>query len=233
MDVLDPAWKNDAEFCHKLQDNLKRIILNQEPEAKEVVACAIPKTKKDITPTKKDLYFPRLISSKWNNDAVGIHRFVKLPNECNNNNTFVREPITAMPQLKVRMAAGIDPLDYPCNADIKHRAFGFCFKGPAITQNDLEKTPNIKEAYGVELDNIHYVCIVCFNKASRRFHALSTYPYAIGLLPCSTIPEFVPGSDHHISVYKQFISTDDPILEMLKRPSANKWKWHSSFMQPE
>ena len=59
MDVLDPAWKNDAEFCHKLQDNLKRIILNQEPEAKEVVACAIPKTKKGYHAYKKGSLFPK------------------------------------------------------------------------------------------------------------------------------------------------------------------------------
>ena len=232
MDSLNPEWKKDVELCRRVQDNLKSIILNQGPE--EVVDCAIPRTyaKKEIAPAKKDLYFPKLISSKWMHDVVGIHRFMQLTDEWSNN-AILPEPNMEMRQLKVRMAEGIDPRDYPCNADIKHRAFGFCFKGPAITQNDLEKTPNIKEAYGVEHGGIHYVIVVCFNKASRRFNALSTYPYVLGLLPHTTMPEFIPGSDHHISVYKPFISTDDPILERVKRPSAGKWKWHSSFMQPE
>ena len=222
MDILDPDWKRDTEFCRQLQDNLKNSILNQAPEVEES-EYAIPK--------KKELFFPKLISSLWQNTSSIVHRFIVLVK--NSDDIPLREPITEMPQLKVQMAAGLDPIDYPCNSDIKHRVFGFCFKGPALTVYDLQRTPNIKEAYGVEHEGIQYICIVCFRHASRRLHAFSTLPYTIGLLPCTVIPEVVPGSNHHISIYKPFISTDDPILEMLKRPSAYKWKWHSGLMRSE
>ena len=222
MDILDPEWKRDTEFCRQLQDNLKNSILNQGPEAEEI-EYAVPK--------KRELCFPKLISSFWQNNLSAVHRFIVLVKD--SNDVPLREPMTEMPQLKVQMAAGLDPQDYPCNADMKHRVFGFCFKGPALTVYDLQRTPNIKEAYGVEHEGIHYICIVCFRHASRRFHAFSTLPYTIGLLPCTVIPEVVPGSSHHISLYKPFISTDDPILEKLKRPSAYKWQWHSSLMRSE
>ena len=220
MDSLNPDWKRDIELCRRVQDNLESSLLQPSGEGRA------PRAQ-----DKKELYFPKLISSYWDNQQAAVHRFVQLPRE--SSSTTVGEPITLMPQLKVKMADGLDPVDYPPNADQKHRVFGFCFKGPALTEYDLERTPYIKEAYGVEIDGVHYVCIVCFRHAHRRLSAISTIPYSIGLLPSTVLPELVPNSNHHISVYKPYMSTDDPILEKLKRPSATKWKWHSSLMAVE
>ena len=219
MDSLNPEWKKDVELCRRVQDNLECSLLQSSGEVERSTPRA---------PKKKELYFPKLISSYWDNQKPAVHRFMQLQK---GSNAIMQEPNTAMPQLKVKMADGLDPVDYPPKADLKHRVFGFCYKGPALTEYDLERTPYIKEAYGVELDGLHYVCIVCFRHASRRISTISTMLYSIGLLSCSAIPQLV--NDHHISVYKPYLTTGDPILEKLKRPSASKWKWHSSLFVDE
>jgi hypothetical protein len=38
----------------------------------------------------------------------------------------------------------------------------------------------------------------------------------------------IPGRDYQLAVYKTSIETDDPVLEALKRPSMDKWFWHSA-----
>ena len=54
------------------------------------------------------------------------------------------------------------------------------------------------------------------------------YTYTLGLIPSTVVPELIPGHSHHISVYKPAVGTDDPVLELLKRPSKDKWYWHSA-----
>ena len=178
-----------------------------------------------IVPQKQyDTFFSKLISTSWkNNHSPGVNLFRKLPKDENNN--VLREPSAAIQQLKVQTSSGLDPAIYPQYANLRYRAFGFCFKGPPITEWDLQRTTFIKEAYGVEHEGVHYVCIVFFKPT--RLCSFPTLPYFLGLLTCNAVPQLVPGSDHHISVYKTCTSTADPILEMLKRPSESKWYWHS------
>jgi len=167
--------------------------------------------------------FARLISACWRNDDSNVNRFIKLDNA---DNTLIWEPITLMPKLTVHFSAGTEN-DYVPSSEFKHRAFGFCFRGSAISENALRKSDFIKEAYGVEVGGVHYVCAVFFKSFGFRLSNASTLPYAFGLLPCTIMADLIPGRDYHLAVYMVATSTDDPVLDMLKRPSADKWHWHS------
>ena len=168
--------------------------------------------------------FARLISACWRNDDSNVNRFIKLDNA---DNTLIWEPITLMPKLTVRFSAGTEN-DYVPSSDFKHRAFGFCFRGSAISENALRKSDLIKEAYGVEVEGVHYVCVVFFKRSGGfQLSTASTLPYAYGLLPCTIMVDLIPGRDYHLAVYMVATSTDDPVLDMLKRPSADKWHWHA------
>ena len=137
-------------------------------------------------------------------------------------------PPLPMPNLSAGFSNGIDPGHYEDSGDLKHRAFGFCYKGPALSESVIAKATQIKELYGVKVNDIHYVCVICFQRNGRRFSTAAALPYAFGLLPHSITAELVPGCAHHVSVYKTSVKTDDPVLEMLTRPSMDKWFWHSS-----
>ena len=167
--------------------------------------------------------FARLISACWRNDDSNVNRFIKLDNA---DNMLIWEPITLMPKLTVHFSAGTDN-DYVPSSEFKHRAFGFCFRGSAISENALRKSYFIKEAYGVEVGGVHYVCAVFFKSFGFRLSNASTLPYAFGLLPCTIMADLIPGRDYHLAVYRVATSTDDPVLDMLKRPSADKWHWHA------
>ena len=173
----------------------------------------------------RDIVFSSLISSSWRNDQNGVNSFVKL--NCNNNDWLSWEPITAMPKLEVRYSAGVGN-NILLAPDFKHRVFGFCFRGPAISENTLQKSNIIKEAYGVEVDGVHYVCLICFKRFSLKLYAASILPYAIGLLQCTIAADLIPGRDYHLAAYRVDICSDDPVLEMLKRPYGDKWYWHST-----
>ena len=155
---------------------------------------------------------------------MGVNCLVKL--DSSYANSIVWEPITKMPELVVHSSTGELP-----GLDSKHRAFGFCFRGPAISEASLRKTEYIKEAYGVEVDGVHHVCIVLFQSTGQRLSAFSALPYALGLLPCNIMADFISGRDYHLAVYKALVSTDDPVLRVLKSPSSGKWFWHSSSVR--
>ena len=108
------------------------------------------------------------------------------------------------------------------------RFFGFCYSGPPISENTLQKNKFIKEVYGVQVDGLHYVCFVLFKRSSIPGISVPTAPYAYGLLPSTIMADLIPGRDYRIAVYNTCVSNDDPVLEMLKRPSMDKWFWHSS-----
>jgi hypothetical protein len=171
----------------------------------------------------RDTIFAKLTSASWCNDDASINSFFKL----DNSSTVFWEPITVMPQLTVRFVADAEENNVP-GSDFKHRAFGFCYRGPAISQNSLQKSDFIKEAYGVEVGGVHYVCVVFFKRFGQPLITASTLPYAFGLLPCTIMTDLVPGRDYHLAVYKAGIRTDDPVLEMIKHPSNDKWYWHSA-----
>jgi hypothetical protein len=172
----------------------------------------------------RDTIFSKLISASWSNDDSRVNSFSKLNN---NNSWHPSEPITVMPQLTVHYA--VDAVEFlTTSPGVKHRSFGFCFKGPAISESVLRKTGFIKEAYGAEVGDVHYVCIVCFSRSGQRISDATTLPYALGLLPCTIMADLVPGRQYHLAVYKAGTSTDDPVLEKIKCPTIGKWYWHSS-----
>ena len=174
-------------------------------------------------------FFTRLVASKWANEVVGVNTFARLTVP---EGADPPPPSTRLrpPSLRAGVAheVGADEEDTDDDDDVRYRAFGFCYKGPALPPAAFARAPQLKEAYGVKVDDLHYVCVVCFNKHSRKLSLAPTLPYAGGPLPYDITPELVPGRQHHISAYKPFVSTDDPILEMLKRPSTEKWFWHSA-----
>jgi hypothetical protein len=177
-------------------------------------------------------FFTRLVASKWANEVVGVNTFTRLtvPEGADPppSSTRVRPPSL---RAGVAHEVGADEEDTDDDDDVRYRAFGFCYKGPALPPAAFARAPQLKEAYGVKVDDLHYVCVVCFNKHSRKLSLAPTLPYAGGPLPYDITPELVPGRQHHISAYKPFVSTDDPILEMLKRPSTEKWFWHSAGVE--
>ncbi len=152
----------------------------------------------------------------------GVHMFVKL-SDSGVTSSVVWEPITKMPELVVKLFSNELPV-----VDTKQRVFGFCYKGPAITETSLNKTDWIKEAYGVKEEGLQFVCIVLYKSASVLLSAVPTLPYALGLLPSTLVADTVAGHDYQLAVYRTGVSTDDPVLRMLKRPSTEKWMWHSS-----
>ena len=174
----------------------------------------------------RDTLFAKLVSSSWSNDIASVNCFVKLSSTNGESNVAPAE--SAVPQLKVQYSSGIGPNERYLYPDHKHRAFGFCYKGPALTESVLQESTHIKEAYGVEVGGLHYVGLILFKRAGRQFSFAAPLPYELGLLPCTITAEIIPDCDHHISVYKISVETNDPVLEMLKRPAANKWYWHSS-----
>jgi hypothetical protein len=133
---------------------------------------------------------------------------------------------TTMPKLLVNCEkiAGV-------SENFLHRSFGFCYKGqPMISDEKLQRSKqHIKEAYGVEGDDgVQYVCVVLFKRSGMPLSNASTLPYALGLLPTTVLAEKIQGRGYHLAVYKAGLETDDPVLKMLKRPSPDKWFWHSS-----
>ena len=177
----------------------------------------------------RDNIFPLLISASWDNERgdAGVNSFSKLTIN-DNHPDDVREPITLMPQLKSRLLAGPSTAAAMNDPTSTYRSFGLCYRGPAISTKTLEKGRFIKEAYGVEVDGVHYVCFICFKKCSRSLDLVSTTPYAFGVLPCTIVANMIPGRDYQLAIYKTSIETDDPVLETLKRPSMDKWFWHSA-----
>ena len=174
---------------------------------------------------ERDTLFSRLVSSAWNNDILSVNSFVKLsPTNSEPAVAFV----SAMPRLKIEFSTGISQADRNLISDLKHRPFGFCYKGPAIAETVFRQSTHIKEAYGVETDGVQYVVVVVFKKSGFQISDSAALPYELGLLPWSITAEIIPGCNHHISVYKISVSTDDFALEMVKCPSMNKWYWHSA-----
>jgi len=179
-----------------------------------------------IRMNSRDTVFARLVSDSWSNDDdAGVNIFSVLKSTDDDDAGVVFNDGGVNPELTIRYLAGASSQD---NTGFKHRSFGFCYTGPAVSENSLQKNRLIKEAYGVEYDGIQYLCVILFKKFGQRLDTVSTVPYAMGLLNSSTMVDLVPGRDYHIAVYKTANATDDPVLEMLKRPSMDKWFWHSA-----
>lgn len=175
----------------------------------------------------RDTIFALLMSASWDNEGdAGVNSFSRLTIYDNAND--VREPITLMPQLESRLLAGPSTAANDQNSNVTYRSFGICYRGPAISAKTLQKGHFVKEAYGVEVDGVHYVCFICFKRYGRYLDSVSTAPYAFGVLPCTIVADMIPGRDYQLAVYKTSIETDDPVLEALKRPSMDKWFWHSA-----
>jgi len=171
--------------------------------------------------------FALLMSTSWDNEGdAGVNSFSRLT--IYDNPDDVREPITLMPQLESRLLAGPSTAANDQNSNVTYRSFGICYRGPAISAKTLQKGHFIKEAYGVEVDGVHHVCFICFKRYGRYLDSISTAPYAFGVLPCTIVADMIPGRDYQLAVYKTSIETDDPVLEALKRPSMDKWFWHSA-----
>jgi hypothetical protein len=88
----------------------------------------------------------------------------------------------------------------------------------------------VKEAYGVEVNGAHYVCLILYQGHGRLLNTIASVPYAYGILPNNIIPELIgedPALSRHISAFKLLPSVEDPVLIMLKTPSMNKWKWYN------
>lgn len=116
----------------------------------------------------------------------------------------------------------------------KYRSFGFCYRGaPVVTRRTLEKSGHIKEAYGVEVGGVHYVCLIFFQGYQHRLASAGKIPYLYGVLPAAVVPDLIGGSDCHVSIYMAGVRTTDPILAMLKRPSDVKWRWHCAPATPK
>jgi hypothetical protein len=124
----------------------------------------------------------------------------------------------------LRVGKFIDNKDLPW----KYRAFGFCYEGPRLSEHSLTKTDKVKEAYGVTVDGVNYVCVVLFRRCCSYVRDMTNLPYALGLLPSTIMANKIPGRDYHLSLYEMHVETDDPVLEMIKRPSLDKWFWSSS-----
>jgi len=171
--------------------------------------------------------FHKMQCSKWSNSDYGVNLFVDLPDDA--DEIEQEEPEGPSPTLVARLASGVD-----CNPGIdnKFNILAFCYKGTRITKRALSKSKTIKDAFGVEVDGIHYVCIVLFKTRSRRMGSIGTVPYKSGILPKSIVPERIISSDPaqlcHVSVLNIFALTDDPVITMLKRPCQDKWKWHNA-----
>ena len=181
----------------------------------------------------KDALFSSLISVSWSNEEdndTGVNSFVRLKinNNIDDDGLVVWEPISVMPQLTVRCSSFPSTCPFFPAPDYKHRVFGFCFRGPAVSLYSLRTSGFIKEAYGVQSDGVHYVIVVLFYRNSLMLSAASTMPYALGLMPCTVMAEVIPGTDYHLTAYMANFGTDDAVLEMLKRPSEAKWFYHSS-----
>jgi hypothetical protein len=172
-------------------------------------------------------FFPRLVASKWRNDLAGVNSFYRLATTADGGLGISGQVGDLRhPKLRTALANAIDDDEDDEAPDAKYRAFGFCYKGPVISPRLFAKSGHVKEAYGVKVDDMNYVCVISFKRMARMVSCAANLPYC-GLLPFTISPELVPGCTHHLSVYRPTITTDDPVLEMLKRPSMDKWFWHS------
>ena len=180
----------------------------------------------------RDTVFSRLVSVFWNNndknrgETTGVNNFIRLTTSSSNHGGRSQEEEEPMPRLLVNCEkiAGV-------SENFLHRSFGFCYKGqPMISEETLQRSKqHIKEVYGVEGDDgVQYVCVVLFKCSGMQLSNASTLPYALGLLPTIVLAEKIQGRGYHLAVYKAGIETDDPVLAMLKRPSPDKWFWHSA-----
>jgi hypothetical protein len=185
----------------------------------------------------RDTVFSKLVSVFWNNDnntMTGVNSFIRLTttttvmmiSSSSSNHGDGSHQEKEMPKLLVNCEkiAGV-------SENFLHRSFGFCYKGqPMISDEKLQRSKqHIKEAYGVEGDDgVQYVCVVLFKRSGMPLSNASTLPYALGLLPTTVLAEKIQGRGYHLAVYKAGLETDDPVLKMLKRPSPDKWFWHSS-----
>ena len=180
----------------------------------------------------RDTVFSKLVSVFWNNndqnrgETTGVNNFIRLTTSSSNHGGRSQEEEEPMPRLLVNCEkiAGV-------SENFLHRSFGFCYKGqPMISEETLQRSKqHIKEVYGVEGDDgVQYVCVVLFKRSGMQLSNASTLPYALGLLPTIVMTEKIQGRGYHLAVYKAGIETEDPVLAMLKRPSPDKWFWHSA-----
>lgn len=194
---------------------------------KTLSATVERQTARSNRPTKlncNESHFAQLCSVYWSNDQPEVNMFIRLPDDEGGDDAPQQE---APSHLRVRLARGIDPL-YSSSARLCIMAF--FYQGSRVRKQTLVRSSVVKEAYGVEVDGIQYLCLVLFHKNRCEMRAMPDLVYGNGLLPRGVVPLFVPGSlqCHHISVFKKEVETDDPVLAMLKRPNPTKWKWFSN-----
>ena len=173
----------------------------------------------------RDALFSELISAMWPQGTPGVDHFVAWPETDEPADAWpIYEGI--FPLLAARMAEGHESISN--GPEIKHRVFGFCYEGPAIDRRALRAARIIKEAYAVEVQGLHYVCIVLYNNASRVRDTIADILYTSKLLPIDIAPVQIPGGGNAISVYVPKVPTRDAVLEILKRPSDSKWCWDAA-----
>jgi hypothetical protein len=181
----------------------------------------VPKQNRPQKLTQKHSYFFKLKSCDWDNELSGVNYFVELDDAIGS----VEQLMRPVPPLFARVANGVED-----RADARYHIFGFFYKGDRVSKQLLQRLKMVKEAYGVEVDGFQYVCIVLYMKERRLLGEIAFAPYCF--LPSSVIPELIRGPDapRHISVYDTKSVIDDPVLSMLKKPCASKWKWSNSRM---
>jgi hypothetical protein len=177
-----------------------------------------------VRPLHRDLHFTRLQSSAWDNAIIGVNSFAELPDD-KEEDCYLYEAGVQCPSMNlvVRMANGTEER---FGHIARYHIVAFFYRGARIARKLLLESSIVKEAYGVEEGGFQYACIVLNHE--RAVGDLASVPYEF--IPNSVALEPIIGSglQRHISVLRTSAVTDDPVLAMLKRPSARKWKWLAS-----
>ena len=217
--------KMQADLANQKIENVELEAGRRRLEQDQMTAKVARFGSTDQMPEKLSSFY-KMQSSQWNNTAHGVNSFTDLPDDVDE---IVQEhPGLLSPTLISLLASGIEGSP---SMDAKFHVFAFCYKGKRIMKQALLNSKIIKEAFGVEVDGTHYVCIILFRARSRRLATIGSVPHACGILPKSVIPELIVSSDPaqlcHVSVFYVHTMTDDPVLAMLKKPCNNKWKWQN------
>jgi len=228
LETAEKLGKKLAQTQSELKTKIVR--LSDELSARRASAADQSLTSALNRPRKlksKDSHFYRIKSPKWNNDHDGVNYFIDLPDDEEEDTEQLVEAPSPADNIIVGVATRID--DGP-GVPPKFHGLAFVYKGRRITKQSLRDSFMVKEAYGVEANGAHYVCLILYQGHGRTIDTIASVPYAYGILPNNIVPELVGGDavmQRHISAFKLHSSVEDPVLTMLKTPSVNKWKWYN------
>jgi hypothetical protein len=183
-------------------------------------AMAAATGKKQKRPVKT--FFSEIISTCLDNSAHGVNDFIDMPDDI--GNPALCDTESPFPNLIVHTANGI--LQQP---GTRYHIIAFYHDGMRVSKHALRSLESAKEAYGVEIDGFHCLCIVLLKSYAYTFEHLAKIPYRI--LPRSSGIGLTSlrVSPRHVSVLTSPATTDDPVIGMLKQPCARKWKWHRNM----